>query len=135
MKAAFSVSAHGDLADAPFALSISIRLADDAEVHELNRQWRGKDKPTNVLSFPADETVDGVRLIGDLALCAPVIAREAAEQGKTTLAHHAHLTVHGVLHLLGYDHEDEAGAARMEALEIRILAGLGHANPYEELRP
>ena len=115
--------------------ALSLRLVGADEGRQLNRDYRGKDYATNVLSFPADETVDGVRLIGDLALCAPVIAREAAEQGKTTLAHHAHLTVHGVLHLLGYDHEDEAGAARMEALEIRILAGLGHANPYEELRP
>jgi probable rRNA maturation factor len=115
--------------------ALSLRLVDAEEGRQLNRDFRAKDYATNVLSFPADETIDGVRLLGDLALCAPVIAREAGEQGKATRAHHAHLTVHGVLHLLGYDHEDEAGAARMEALEIRILAGLGHANPYEELHP
>ncbi|MBK8066974.1 MAG: rRNA maturation RNase YbeY [Rhodanobacteraceae bacterium] len=115
--------------------ALSLRLVGADEGRQLNRDYRGKDYATNVLSFPADATMDGQRLIGDLALCAPVIAREAGEQGKSTQAHHAHLTVHGVLHLLGYDHEDAAGAARMEALEIRILAGLGYANPYEEFCP
>lgn len=113
--------------------ALSLRVVDAEEGRQLNRDFRAKDYATNVLSFPADETIDGVRLLGDLALCAPVIAREAGEQGKTARAHHAHLTVHGVLHLLGHDHEETSGAARMEALEIRILAGLGYANPYEEL--
>ncbi|WP_049621755.1 rRNA maturation RNase YbeY [Frateuria defendens] len=110
---------------------LSIRLVDAEEGRELNRAYRGKDYATNVLSFPA-ELPPGVKLplIGDLAICAPVVAREAAEQGKPARHHWAHLTVHGVLHLLGYDHIVEAEAEAMEALETRILAGLGIADPY-----
>lgn len=112
-------------------LLLSLRVVDDAEGRQLNRDYRGRDYATNVLSFPADARIDGARLLGDLALCAPVVAREADEQGKPAIAHWAHLTVHGVLHLLGHDHQDAAQAAAMEALEVRILAGLGYANPYE----
>jgi probable rRNA maturation factor len=120
---------------------ISLLLTDDAAVHALNRTWRGKDNPTNVLSFPATETAegevpeaefDGVPLeLGDIALAYETCAREANEQRKRLADHVAHLILHGVLHLLGYDHLDEDEAQRMEALEIRILAGLGIADPYE----
>ncbi len=141
VKAAFSVSAHGDLADAPFALSISIRLADDAEVHELNRQWRGKDKPTNVLSFPmleADEldalanTDDGEVLLGDMILGHGVCRAEAEEKAIPLARHVSHLIVHGTLHLLGLDHIDDAEAVHMESLEVKALASLGIANPYSD---
>ena len=111
---------------------LTIRLVDEAEGRELNHTWRHKDYATNVLSFPADvpdELLD-IPLLGDLVICAPVVAREAAEQGKKLDDHYAHLTVHGVLHLLGFDHIDDAEAEEMEALERVILAGLGIADPY-----
>lgn len=110
---------------------LAIRIVDTDEGRALNRDYRGKDYATNVLSFPA-ELPPGVALplIGDLAICAPVVAREAAEQGKPLRDHWAHLTVHGVLHLLGHDHIEEAQAEAMEALETRILAGLGIPDPY-----
>jgi probable rRNA maturation factor len=110
---------------------LSIRIVGAREGRALNRQYRGKDYATNVLSFPVD-LPDGVAspLLGDLVICAPVVAREAREQGKPPRNHYAHLTVHGVLHLLGFDHQDEREAARMETLETRILAGLGIADPY-----
>ena len=111
---------------------LTIRLVDEAEGRELNHTWRQKDYATNVLSFPADvpdELLD-IPLLGDLVICAPVVAREAAEQDKALNAHYAHLTVHGVLHLLGWDHEDEKEADAMEQLERDILAELGIADPY-----
>jgi probable rRNA maturation factor len=110
---------------------LAIRIVDTAEGLELNRQYRGRDYATNVLSFPA-ELPPGLNLplLGDLAICAPVVTREAAEQGKPAAHHWAHLTIHGVLHLLGHDHIVEAEAEKMEALETRILAGLGIPDPY-----
>lgn len=113
------------------AAELSIRLVDAEEGRALNRRYRGKDRATNVLSFPA-ELPPGVPLplLGDIVLCAPVIAAEATAQGKPLRDHHAHLTVHGVLHLLGHEHEGEAAAQAMETLETRILAGLGTADPY-----
>jgi probable rRNA maturation factor len=110
---------------------LAIRIVDLDEGRALNRDYRGKDYATNVLSFPA-ELPPGVALplIGDLAICAPVVLREAAEQAKRPRDHWAHLTIHGVLHLLGHDHIDDAEAKVMEALETRILAGLGIADPY-----
>lgn len=113
------------------AAELSIRLVDAEEGRTLNRDYRGRDYATNVLSFPV-ELPPGVRspLIGDIVLCAPVVAREAAGQGKPLRHHYAHLTVHGVLHLLGHDHQDEAQAACMEALEVRVLARLGIPDPY-----
>ena len=107
------------------ATELTIRVVGAAESRRLNRTWRGKDKPTNVLSFTADAPV-----LGDLAICAPVVAREAREQGKSPAAHWAHMVVHGVLHLLGYDHENDRDAERMEARETKILAQLGMPNPY-----
>jgi probable rRNA maturation factor len=114
---------------------LSIRVVGEDEGRALNRHYRGKDYATNVLSFPAElpeGLPEGVRLplLGDLVICAPVVAREAAEQGKPVADHYAHLTVHGALHLLGWDHEDEADAEAMEALERSILADLGVADPY-----
>lgn len=115
---------------------LSLRIVDADEGLALNRDFRGKAYATNVLSFPADlPPRRGPRLLGDIALCAPVIAREAAQQGKSVRAHYAHLSIHGVLHLLGYDHLDEATADAMETIEIRALAALGHANPYELSNP
>ena len=110
---------------------LSIRIVGVREGHALNRQYRGKDYATNVLSFPV-ELPHGVAspLLGDLVICAPVVMREAREQHKASRDHYAHLTVHGVLHLLGFDHQNERDAVRMEALEIRILATLGVADPY-----
>lgn len=115
---------------------ISMVLADDATVQGLNRDWRGKDKPTNVLSFAAlddDEAPlpEGAPLLlGDIVLAFETCAREAEEQGKTLADHFAHLVVHGVLHLLGYDHEQDDEAEAMEALEVAVLARLGVADPY-----
>lgn len=110
---------------------LAIRIVDEREGCALNRHYRGKDYATNVLSFPA-ELPEGVKLplLGDLVICAPVVAREAAEQGKPVAAHYAHLTVHGVLHLLGWDHEDEKEAEAMEQLEREVLAELGLPDPY-----
>ncbi len=116
---------------------LTIRLVDEEEGRELNRTWRHKDYPTNVLSFPADvpdEFLD-IPLLGDLVICVPVVEREAAEQGKPPAAHWAHLVIHGCLHLLGYDHIEDAEAEEMEALERQLLAELGHPDPYAELSP
>jgi probable rRNA maturation factor len=113
------------------ATELSVRLVDTEEGRELNLQYRGRDYATNVLSFPA-ELPPGVvlPLIGDLVICTSVVAREAAEQDKAVRDHYAHMTVHGVLHLLGHDHIADDEAERMEALERRALAGLGIADPY-----
>ena len=115
---------------------LAIRIVDEKEGRALNHHYRGKDYATNVLSFPAElpeGLPKGVKLplLGDLVLCAPVVAREAKEQGKPLAAHYAHLTVHGTLHLLGWDHEDEREAEAMEQLEREILAELGIADPYQ----
>ena len=115
-------------------MELSLRLVDEAESADLNQRYRGKAGPTNVLSFPFEPPpgIKGPRYLGDLVICVPVVAREAAEQGKAPEAHWAHLVVHGVLHLLGYDHLDEAEAQAMEALETRLLANLGFPPPYAD---
>ena len=112
---------------------LSIRLVDEAESRELNRHYRGKDRPTNVLSFPAElPPVVQSPLLGDLVICAPLVVQEAQDQDKETLHHWAHLVVHGVLHLVGYDHQNETEAATMEAAEREILAGMGLPDPYQQ---
>ena len=112
---------------------LAIRIVGTKEGRALNRHYRGKDYATNVLSFPA-ELPEGVKLplLGDIVLCAPVVAREAREQKKPLGAHYAHLTVHGTLHLLGWDHEDAREAEAMEQLEREILAEMGIEDPYAE---
>lgn len=118
------------------ARELTVRIVGEAESRELNAGWRGKDRPTNVLAFPGGEEpglpgeVDYP--LGDLVVCAPVVAREAAEQGKTAESHWCHMIVHGTLHLAGYDHQTPDEAARMEGLEREILAELGHPDPYRE---
>ena len=120
------------------AAGICLRIVDEAESRALNHRWRGKDAPTNVLSFPA-EAPPGLPdsalphgVAGDLALCAPVIAREAHDQGKPLADHWAHLVIHGILHLRGFDHIQDDHAEEMEQLERELLAGLGIADPYRD---
>ncbi|WP_323845165.1 rRNA maturation RNase YbeY [Microbulbifer magnicolonia] len=110
---------------------LTVRIVDEDESRQLNCQYRGKDKPTNVLSFPAELPEDlDLPLLGDLVICAPVVAQEAEQQRKEPPAHWAHMVVHGTLHLLGYDHIEDADAEVMERLETGLLAGLGFADPY-----
>jgi len=138
-ESAIAQSAFPDLARCGRTVELSVRLSDDDEVRALNAQWRGKDKPTNVLSFPLAESyeleqADGEGpelLLGDIILARGVCEREAAEKHVTVEQHATHLLVHGTLHLLGYDHRDDSEAADMESREIRALAGLGIADPYE----
>ncbi|MDB5368012.1 MAG: ybeY [Rhodospirillales bacterium] len=115
-------------------IEIGIRFADDGLVQELNRTYRGKDKPTNILSFPIEDTPatqEAPLLLGDLALAFETTAGEAAEKQVTLAQHATHLLVHGTLHLLGHDHQEEADADRMERLEVEILDGLGIPDPYQ----
>lgn len=136
--AAIAESAFPQLADGPRNVEISVRLAGDEEVRLLNAQWRGKDKPTNVLSFPMAEgpelaaaSAEGPELmLGDIILAHGVCALEAADKAVPIERHAAHLLIHGTLHLLGYDHADDSQAADMEAREARALARLGIADPY-----
>lgn len=113
---------------------VTIRVAGENEVAELNKRYRGKEGATNILSFsfemPAPLPLK-IPFLGDLVICAPIVVREAQEQAKDEQAHWAHLVVHGVLHLLGFDHQQEAAAQQMEALEIIILESLGYPDPYE----
>ena len=140
--AALALTPYASLSSAAPLVEISVRLTDDAEVHTLNRDFRGKDKPTNVLSFPQvqDDLLEGLAnsddgeiLLGDIVLARETCAREAEEKGISIVDHATHLIVHGTLHLVGYDHMDDASAGAMEALEVKALASLGLANPYAEL--
>ena len=112
---------------------LTIRIVDEAESQTLNSSYRGKDKPTNVLSFPfeAPPVID-IPLLGDLIICAPVVELEAKQQNKSLQAHWAHMVVHGCLHLLGYDHIQDAEAEEMESLETQLVESLGFNNPYKE---
>lgn len=138
-EAAIAESAFPKLASSQRPLEISVRLTGDEEVHALNAKWRGKDKPTNVLSFPMlDEgelqkaIIAGPEmLLGDIILARGVCEDEATKKGVSVEQHAAHLIVHGTLHLLGYDHEGDLEAADMEAREVRALGRLGISNPYE----
>ncbi len=135
VAAALRRAARAALKDeiAPRETGLSILLTDDAEMRKLNAGWRAKDRPTNVLSFPAEAAVDPRNppdYLGDIALGLATCRREAAEQGKSLADHVVHLTVHGVLHLIGYDHMNEEEANAMEPREVAILAGLGIADPY-----
>lgn len=113
---------------------LTIRIVGSDESSELNHRFRGKRGPTNVLSFPFEQSPDlGLPLLGDIVLCAPLVLAEARQQGKSAEAHWAHLTVHGTLHLLGYDHQTVEQAAVMEGLEVAILGRLGYADPYQPM--
>ncbi len=138
--AAVAQTPFGNLTDADAVIEIAVRLTDNAEVHQLNAQYRGKDKPTNVLSFPMIEpdlidaltqnSDDGEVILGDIVLAHGVCAAEAEEKGFTVEQHATHLIVHGVLHLLGYDHQGDSEAEAMESMERAALETLGIPDPY-----
>jgi probable rRNA maturation factor len=139
VDAALKVTPHAEILAAAYVAEVSVRLTDDDEVQALNRQYRQKDKPTNVLSFPMvqDDLFDGLAnsddgevLLGDIILALGVCEREAAEKGVTTAEHATHLIVHGTLHLMGYDHLEDDEAEAMEDLERAALKTLGIADPY-----
>ena len=127
-----AVDAAGSAGD----MEVSVRVVSTAEMQQLNSEFRDQDKPTNVLSFPAGDLAglpdDAARPLGDIVVCAAVVADEAEQQGKTQRDHWAHMIVHGTLHLLGFDHENDSDAAEMESLEIRVMTDHGLANPYAE---
>lgn len=139
-RAAIERTPHGELLTTPATVEISVRLTSDDEVHALNRQYRQKDKPTNVLSFPmvqpdlidtvSQNSDDGELLLGDIVLAHGVCAAEALEKGVTVEEHATHLLVHGTLHLLGYDHMGDEDAEAMEEIERQALGSLGIADPY-----
>ena len=142
---AIRATPHAALANTPALVEVSVRLTSDAEVQQLNRQYRGKDKPTNVLSFPmvqpdlietvAQNSDDGEVLLGDIVLAHDVCAAEAGDKGVPVEAHATHLIVHGALHLLGYDHQGSAEAEQMEAIERAVMARLGLHDPYAKDEP
>lgn len=139
VRVALAHSPYARWLTAALAIEVSVKLTDDAEVQTLNRGFRGKDAPTNVLSFPMvqtdllealDNSDDGEAILGDIVLAHGVCAREAAEKGVALADHARHLIVHGTFHLLGYDHQGDADAEAMEASEVEALAALGLADPY-----
>lgn len=139
VRLAIEHSAHTDWLTRTLCVEVTVRLTDDEEVRQLNAQYRGKDKATNVLSFPMVQpdllevlanTDDGEAILGDIVLARGVCVREAAEKDVSVVDHATHLIVHGTFHLLGYDHQGEAEAEAMEALETRALASIGLADPY-----
>lgn len=130
------IAVCGEMEELPAGAEVSVLLTDDAHQQVLNQQWRGKDKPTNVLSFPGDDAEDvppGMPvLLGDIAVAFETLRAEAGDQEKSLADHFCHLIVHGMLHLLGFDHETQADADEMEPLEIEVLDGLGIASPYPD---
>ncbi len=134
VEAALAVARKAPAGELSGPLELSLMLADDAALRALNRDWRSKDRPTNVLSFPAphQEGLPGPRHLGDIAMAYETLAREAEQDGKSLTDHALHLIVHGTLHLVGYDHEEEAEAEAMEGLEVEALARLGVGNPYRD---
>ena len=113
-------------------LEQTIRIVDEAESRQLNHEYRGKDSATNVLAFPGEMDLLDYDCLGDLVICAPVVASEAIEQGKSAESHWAHMVIHGMLHLQGFDHQDDEECTQMEAVEIKILDNLGYTNPYND---
>ena len=143
VDAAVKVAHNSALADPPIPVSVSIKLSDNDEVHALNREWRDKDTPTNVLSFPMldDDELDALDagafispeiMLGDIILAHGVCSAEANEKGIPLADHAAHLVIHGMLHLFGYDHVDDDDGETMEALEVKALASMGLHNPYDD---
>lgn len=140
VRAAVARTPYAAMANSPASIEVAIRLTSDDEVHTLNHQYRGKDKPTNVLSFPmiqpdlldtvTDNSDDGEVLLGDIVLAHGICATEAQERGIPIESHASHLIVHGCLHLLGFDHQGDAEAEAMEAIERDVLAALGLHDPY-----
>jgi probable rRNA maturation factor len=134
----FQLWVEAALAGKPEKSALAIRVVDEQEARRFNQEYRNKDYATNVLSFPLElpkglpEEIRQAQL-GDLLICAPVVAREAKQQCRSEVDHWAHLTIHGVLHLLGYDHEQQAEAVLMETLETEILASLGISDPYQDI--
>jgi probable rRNA maturation factor len=132
LKADFQRWVEAALSNQSKNAEVTIRIADEDEVAELNRRYRGKEGATNILSFPFEALVPlKIPFLGDVVICAPVVMREALEQDKDEKAHWAHLVIHGVLHLLGFDHQQETEAQQMEDLEITILKSLDYSHPYE----
>lgn len=142
VDAAVRFAAIPELADPAVPVSVSVKLSDNAEVHALNREWRDKDKPTNVLSFPMldDEEIDALLagtyqapeiMLGDIILAFETCASEADEKNISVTDHATHLVIHGMLHLLGHDHVEDEEAESMEALEVKALASMGLHNPYD----
>ncbi len=110
--------------------SLNIAFFTKTKMQDMNKKFAGKDSPTNVLSFPSNEDIKGVRFLGDIAICSELIKDEATAQGKNVQHHLMHIFIHGVLHLLGFDHAEQSSAEQMEALEVRVLKKLGVADPY-----
>lgn len=123
-RSAYAAAGGGEAAE------VALVLSDDAEARRLNREWRGKDKATDVLSFPDGAMEGDTRALGDIVLAFETVSRDARDTGQRAGDHAAHLVIHGMLHLLGYDHETDAGAAAMERLETDIMASLGLHDPY-----
>ncbi len=131
-----AISSSKQMMNRELPMELSVRIVDEVESRELNSRYRQIDKPTNVLSFPYESPKEiPINLLGDLVICAPVVVREAKQQYKATQAHWAHMVIHGVLHLMGYDHEENEQALEMEALEVQILEQLGFADPYADNNP